>query len=291
MVFQETIRALEDFWAKYGCVIEQPYDGEVEAGTLHPATFLRALGPEPWSAAYVQPSRRPADSRYAENPYRLYRHHQFQVILKPSPDDVQDVYLASLRALGFDPRHHDIRFIEDDWESPALGASGVGWQVRLNGVGISQFTYFQALGGVELNPVSVELTYGLERICMAEQHVEHFGDLTWGANLTYGDIRRQSEIEWSDYTFEFADPDAIHRLFDLCEQQASSLLDSENVLPAYGFITKCAHAVNVLDARGSLTSITRRELLSRVHALFCRCATVYVQRREKLGFPLLAKTP
>lgn len=291
MTFQEIIRTLEDFWARQGCVIEQPYDVEVGAGTMHPATFLRALGPEPWQAAYVQPSRRPADSRYGENPYRLYRHFQYQVILKPSPDDVQEMYLDSLRALGFDPRHHDVRFIEDDWESPTLGASGVGWQVWLDGLEITQFTYFQIAGGLELSPVSVELTYGLERISMAVQRVHHYQDIHWNETLTYGQIYRQSEDAWGRYTFTFADPALARTQFDAYEREAHRLIDEENIIPAYDFTLRCSHTFNILDARGVISVTQRTEYIDRVRALARRCASGYVRQREALGFPLCDATP
>ncbi|HEY3378035.1 MAG TPA: glycine--tRNA ligase subunit alpha [Armatimonadota bacterium] len=287
MTFQETIRALEEYWARHGCVIEQPYDVEVGAGTMHPATFLRALGPEPWQAAYVQPSRRPADSRYGENPYRLYRHYQYQVILKPSPDNVQELYLDSLRALGFDPRHHDIRFMEDDWASPTLGASGVGWQVWLDGLEITQFTYFQIAGGMELSPVSVELSYGLERICMAVQRVSHYQDIHWNDTLTYGQVYRQSENAWGHYNFRLADTEFMRALFEGYEREAYRLLDADNIMPAYDFTLKCSHAFNVLDARGVVSVTQRTGYIDRVRAMAGRCAEGFVRQREALGFPLL----
>lgn len=288
MTFQETIRTLEDYWVRQGCLIEQPYDVEVGAGTMHPATFLRSLGPEPWNVAFVQPSRRPADSRYGENPYRLYRHYQYQVILKPSPDDVQELYLDSLRALGFDPRHHDIRFIEDDWESPTLGASGAGWQVMLDGLEVTQFTYFQIAGGIELNPVSAELTYGLERICLTSQHVSHYQDIRWNAAITYGEIHRQHEYDWGRYTFELADPVLMRSLFDSYEQNAHRLLDEEDISPAYDLTLKCSHTFNMLDARGAISVTQRTGYIDRVRALANRCAHGSLRQREALGFPLLA---
>ncbi len=286
MTFQELIRTLEEYWARQGCVIEQPYDVEVGAGTMHPATFLRALGPEPWAAAYVQPSRRPADSRFGENPYRLYRHYQYQVMLKPSPDDIQERYLDSLRALGFDPRHHDIRFMEDDWESPTLGASGVGWQVWLDGLEVTQFTYFQIAGGLELFPVSVELTYGLERIAMAVQKVAHYQDLRWNERVTYGDIHRQGEYEWGRYTFNLADPELSRTLFDAYEKEAYRLLESEDILPAYDLTLRCAHTFNTLAARGVVSVTQRTSYIDRVRTLARRCAQGYVKQREVLGYPL-----
>lgn len=288
MTFQETIRALEDYWAKHGCVIEQPYDVEVGAGTMHPATFLHALGPEPWRVAYVQPSRRPADSRYGENPYRLYRHFQYQVVLKPSPDNTQELYLDSLHALGFDPRHHDIRFMEDDWESPTLGASGAGWQVWLDGLEITQFTYFQIAGGLDLSPVSVELTYGLERICMAVQKVDHYQDLHWNETVTYGEIYRQSEYDWGRFTFELADPALLRTQFDACEHEAYRLLEQDDVTPAYDLTLKCSHTFNMLDARGVISVTQRTGYIERVRALAHRCAQAYLRQREALGYPLLS---
>lgn len=291
MTFQETIRTLEDYWARRGCVIEQPYDSEVGAGTMHPATFLRTLGPEPWSAAYVQPSRRPADSRYGENPYRLYRHYQYQVVLKPSPDTIQELYLDSLRALGFDPRHHDIRFVADDWETPTLGASGVGWQVWLDGLEITQFTYFQVAGGIALSPITVELTYGLERICMAAQHVDHYADISWNGHRTYGEIHRQSEYDWGRYTFELSDPALLQTLLEHYEREAHRLLDHEDVMPAYDLTLKCSHHVNMLEARGAVSPTQRLDYIDRVRALAHRCAEEYLRAREAMGFPLRAESP
>jgi len=288
MTFQETIRALEEYWAKRGCVIEQPYDVEVGAGTMHPATFLRSLGPEPWQVAYVQPSRRPADSRYGENPYRLYRHYQFQVVLKPAPANAQELYLDSLRALGFDPRHHDIRFMEDDWESPTLGASGAGWQVWLDGLEITQFTYFQITGGIDLAPVSVELTYGLERICLSMQKVTHYQDIHWNDRVTYGELFRQSEYEWGRFTFELADPVLLRTQFDAYESEAYRVLDQEDVAPAYDLTLKCSHTFNMLDARGAISVTQRTGYIERVRTLAHRCAQGYLRQREALGYPLLA---
>jgi glycyl-tRNA synthetase alpha chain len=289
MTFQETIRALEEFWAERGCVIEQPYDVEVGAGTMAPATFLRALGPEPWHTAYVQPARRPADSRYGENPYRLHRHYQYQVLLKPAPPDVQELYLASLRALGFDLRHHDVRFIEDDWEAPTLGAAGVGWQVWMDGLEITQFTYFQQAGGIELTPVPVEITYGLERICMAVQRVEHYQDIHWNAGVTYGELYRQSEQEWGRYNLNLADAALTRTLFDAYEREAARLLDLNTTAPAYDFTLKCSHLFNLLDARGAISVTQRTGYLERVRALARRCAQEHLRQREALGYPLLSK--
>lgn len=287
MTFQELIHTLDEYWARQGCLLEQPYDVEVGAGTMHPATLLRSLGPEPWQAAYVQPSRRPADSRYGDNPYRLARHYQYQVILKPSPDNGQELYLSSLRALGIDPRHHDIRFLEDDWESPTLGASGVGWQVWLDGLEITQFTYFQCTGGLELTTISLELTYGLERIAMAIQRVDSYRDIRWNDRVTYGEIHRQAEYEWGRYYLDLADPLLERAHFDTYEREAHRLLDEANILPAYDLTLKCSHTFNVLDARGALSVTQRTAYIERVRALARRCATGFIAQREALGYPLL----
>ena len=291
MTLQEIIFALQKYWAELGCAIEQPYDLEVGAGTMCPATFLRVLGPEPWRVAYVQPSRRPADGRYGDNPYRLHRHFQFQVILKPSPDDIRKLYLDSLQTLGFDPRAHDIRFMEDDWEAPTLGASGVGWQVWLDGLEITQFTYFQQAGGLELFPVSVELTYGLERIAMAIQKVNHYADLEWAPGLTYGELYRQAEREWSRYNFEQAPIQVLSTSFELWEQEAKRLLPDEGalVVPAYDLVLKCSHLFNLLDARGALSVRERANYIARVRALARAVAQAYLLQRQELGFPLLPK--
>jgi glycyl-tRNA synthetase alpha chain len=291
MTFQELTRTLEDYWARQGCLLEHSYDVEIGAGTLHPASFLRVLGPEPWRVAFVQPSRRPDDSRYGENPYRLYRHFQYQVVLKPSPDNIQELYLDSLRALGFDPRHHDIRFVADDWEFPSLEASGVGWQVWLDGLEITQFTYFQIAGGIELSPVPVELTYGLERIAMAAQHVDHYQQIQWTPTLTYGEIHRPREHAWGRYTFELADADLARTLFATYEREAHRLLDAEAVIPAYDLTLKCAHTLNVLAARGALSVTQHTDYTGRVRALARRCAQGYLQSREALGFPLHTAHP
>jgi glycyl-tRNA synthetase alpha chain len=307
VTFQQIIFALERFWSDRGCVIEQPYDVEVGAGTMCPATFLRVLGPEPWRVAYVQPSRRADDGRYGDNPYRFYRFYQYQVILKPSPDDVQAVYLDSLRALGFEPKEHDVRYMEDDWEAPTLGASGVGWQVWLDGLEITQFTYFQQAGGIELSPVAVELTYGMERIAMAIQGVRHFKDIRWGGDgVTYGDIYQMAEAEWSRYNYEAADIDVVRRTFDMCEAEAQRLLalsrprrgeeDEDGppavltrscIIPAYELVLKCSHSFNVLDARGALSVRERATYVGRVRNLARQTAAAYLAQREALGFPLL----
>ena len=279
MTFQQVIQALEAYWVRQGCVIEQPYDVEVGAGTMHPATFLRALGPDPWSAAYVQPSRRPADSRFGENPYRLYRHFQYQVMLKPAPAQVQEMYLESLQALGIDPRAHDIRFLEDDWESLALGASGVGWQVWLDGLEITQFTYLQVAGELPLSPVSVEITYGLERMCMVIQQVSHYQEILWSKAVSYGEMFRLAEDAWGRYNFTLADPERLRKQFDLYEQDALCLLDADDIYPAYDCTLKCAHTFNVLDARGASSVTQRTHYISRVRALAARCAQGYVRQQ------------
>jgi glycyl-tRNA synthetase alpha chain len=308
LTFQDIIFALEQFWAGRGCLIEQPYDVEVGAGTFCPATFLRVLGPEPWRVAYVQPSRRAQDGRYGDNPYRFYRFYQYQVVLKPSPDDVQPVYLESLKKLGFIPEEHDIRYMEDDWESPTLGASGVGWQVWLDGLEITQFTYFQQGGGIELSPVSVELAYGLERIAMAIQGVDHFKDIVWGGDgVTYGEIYQMAEAEWSRYNFEAADVDIIKQTFDMCEREAQRLLDLSRptgeeqegealpviarscIVPAYEMVLKCSHTFNLLDARGALSVRERATYIGRVRNLARQVARAYLAQREALGFPLLPR--
>ncbi len=306
MTLQQIIFALEHFWAGHGCLIEQPYDVEVGAGTMCPSTVLRVLGPEPWRVAYVQPSRRPDDGRYGDNPYRLYRHYQYQVMLTPSPDDVQPLYLDSLRDLDFDPKEHDIRFMEDDWEAPTLGAAGVGWQVWLDGLEITQFTYFQQAGGIELSPVSVELTYGLERIAMAIQGVDHFKDIVWGGDgITYGEMYQTAEAEWSRYNYQAADIDSVRQTFDMCERESERLVqlsrptpdDAESapppvlarscIIPAYEMLLKCSHAFNVLDARGALSVRERATYVGRVRNLARQVARAYLAQREALGHPLL----
>jgi len=290
MTFQDVVMALEGFWAAQGCVIEQPYDGEVGAGTMHPATFLRALGPEPWRVAFVQPSRRPADGRYGENPNRLFKHYQYQVVLKPSPDDIQDRYLHSLAEVGIRLREHDVRFLEDDWEAPTLGASGLGWQVFLDGNEITQFTYFQQMGGLEVKPVSVEITYGLERITMYIQRQSSVFDVEWAPGITYGELRRQDEAEQSAYGFDRADVEALRGGFGASEAEAMRLLDAGLVLPAYDHVLKCSHLFNLLDARGAITVAERTTLMARSRQLARRCAERYVAKREELGFPLLQAT-
>ena len=285
--FQDLILRLQTFWAEHGCMIEAPLDLEVGAGTMHPATFLRVLGPEPWNVGYVQPSRRPADGRYGDNPFRLGKHFQFQVVLKPSPLNVQDLYLDSLRALGLDLTRHDLRFEEDNWEAPTLGAWGVGWQILLDGMEITQFTYFQQAGGIDLAPISAEITYGLERITMFLSRRASVYDIEWGAGVGYGPVRKQDEKEFSQYYFETADIDLHWKLFDAYEGEARRCLDAKLVLPAYEWTLKCSHAFNTLDARGAVSATERVGVIKRVRALAVRCAQQYVASRETLGFPLL----
>lgn len=283
MTFQEVIFSLERYWARRGCVIEQAYDVEVGAGTMHPATFFRALGPEPWRVGYVQPTRRPGDGRYGENPNRLGKYYQFQVLLKPSPDDVQDLYLASLRDLGIDPLRHDIRFLEDNWEAPTLGASGLGWQVYLDGQEITQFTYFQQMGGIDVRPVSAEITYGPERITMFLQRTPNVYDMEWAPGVTYGEIRHQEEVELSRFSFEQAGVTILRQWFDDSEAEAGRLLAAGLILPAYEYTLKCSHLFNLLEARGAVGVGERTQLMGRCRALARRCAESYLQRREALG--------
>lgn len=285
--FQNIILSLERYWADYGCAIVQPYNSEVGAGTFNPATFLRCLGPEPWRAAYVEPSRRPKDGRYAENPIRLQQFLQYQVILKPAPDDVLDVYFKSLEALGIDPRRHDVRLVEDDWESPTLGAAGLGWEVWVDGMEITQFTYFQQAGGIELEVVSAEITYGLGRIATLLQGVDSVFDLVWAPGIRFGEIQRQYEVEFSRFNFEEADV-ALHRdLFDRYESEAGRLLDKGLLAPGYDHVLKCSHAFNVLDARGAISVTERTGYIARVRKLARKAALLYMRQREELGFPLL----
>ncbi len=289
--FQGLILALEHYWAQEGCVIEQPYDMEVGAGTFHPATFLRAIGPEPWNAAYVQASRRPTDGRYGDNPNRLQRYYQFQVTLKPSPPNIQDLYLNSLQALGFDPLEHDIRFVEDNWESPTLGAWGLGWEVWLNGMEISQFTYFQQIGGLDCRPVSGEITYGLERIAMYLQNVDSVFDLVWArapwGPVSYGQIYYQNEVEMSTYNFERADIEVLITEFNTYEDQSQKLIGAGLPLPAYEMVLKASHTFNLLDARRAISVTERQRYILRVRDLARAVAEAYLKRRETLGFPLL----
>ncbi len=287
MYFQDVILNLQRFWSRKGCVLVQPYDMEVGAGTFHPATLLRALGPEPWNVAYVQPSRRPTDGRYGDNPYRLQHYYQFQVLLKPSPLDVQKQFLESLKALGIDAMDHDIRFVEDDWESPTLGASGLGWEVWLDGMEISQFTYFQMAGSIEVDPVPVELTYGLERICMYLQEVDNVFDIKWNENITYRDVHHQQEVEQSAYNFETADVAMLHDCFNRFEAESRRNAGAVLVVPAYECCLKCSHLFNLLDARGAISVTQRTGYIARIRDLARLCAQAYITQREALGHPML----
>ncbi|RJQ14762.1 MAG: glycine--tRNA ligase subunit alpha [Nitrospiraceae bacterium] len=287
MYLQDLILKLHEFWANEGCVIHQPYDIEVGAGTFNPATFFRVLGPEPWKAAYVEPSRRPTDGRYGENPNRLQHYYQYQVIMKPSPPDTQELYLKSLSAISIDLLKHDIRFVEDDWESPTLGAWGLGWEVWLDGMEITQFTYFQQVGGIELKPVSVELTYGVERIAMYLQEVDNVYNLKWNKDITYGDVHHESEVEFSKYNFDESDASLHFLLFEKFEKESLSLLKKGLVLPAYDFCLKCSHSFNMLDARGAISVTERTAYIARVRNLARKCAEGYLKLREEMGFPLL----
>ncbi len=289
MHFQDIILNLQNYWSSRGCALHQPYDIEVGAGTFNPCTFFRVLGPEPYSAAYVEPSRRPTDGRYGENPNRLQHYYQFQVILKPSPEDVQNLYLDSLTSLGVDPLQHDIRFVEDDWESPTLGAWGLGWEVWLNGMEITQFTYFQQVGGIDLKPITVELTYGLERIAMYLQDVDNVYDLKWNENILYGDVHLETEKQFSRYNFEASGKERLFQWFDMYEAEAKDLLGQELVLPAYDYTLKCSHTFNQLDARGAISVTERTGFIGRVRNLARLCAESYVQQREAMEFPLLKK--
>ena len=289
MNFQEVILSLQKFWADKGCVLSQPLDLEVGAGTFHPTTLLKSLGPEPWNVAYVQPCRRPTDGRYGDNPMRLQHYYQFQVIMKPSPSNIQDLYLESLKILGIDPLEHDIRFVEDDWESPTLGASGLGWEVWLDGMEVTQFTYFQMAGSVELKPVSVEITYGLERISMYLQEVDNVFDLKWNDKITYGDIFHQQEVEQSTYNFELADVDMLLDLFTKYETEAKRLIEEKLVLPPYECCVKCSHLFNLLDARGAISVTERTGYIGRIRALARMCSSAYLEQREALGFPMMNK--
>lgn len=281
MYFQEVIATLNRFWGEKGCVILQPYDIEVGAGTFHPATFLRALGPEPFACAYVQPCRRPTDGRYGENPNRLQHYYQYQVIIKPSPDNIQDLYLESLQALGINPKEHDIRFVEDDWESPTLGAWGLGWEVWLDGMEITQFTYFQQIGGFDCSPVTVEITYGLERITMYLQEVENIFDIKWNSKYTYKDIHHRGEVEYSIYNFDEADVNLLKELFDKYEAEGNRLLSLGLALPGYDFVIKCSHTFNLLDARGVLSPIERANYIGRVRGLAKKAAETWLNKGER----------
>ena len=289
--FQQVILRLQNFWAERGCVLLQPYDIEVGAGTFHTATFLRAIGPEPWNAAYVQPSRRPKDGRYGENPNRLQHYYQYQVVLKPSPIDIQDLYLDSLRALGLDLSRHDIRFVEDDWESPTLGAWGLGWEVWLDGMEVTQFTYFQEVGSIPCKPVLGEITYGLERLAMYLQGVENVYDLVWAEGpagvVTYGDVYHQNEVEQSTYNFEHSNVEWLFRLFGEFEGEAKRLMAEKLALPAFEMVMKCSHTFNLLDARGAISVTERAAYIGRVRALAREVAQSYFDAREALGFPMV----
>ena len=288
LTFQQIILKLNQYWDRHGCVLLQPYDMEMGAGTFHTATFLRAIGPEPWNAAYVQPSRRPKDGRYGENPNRLQHYYQYQVVMKPSPGKFQDIYLDSLQdALGIDPRKNDIRFVEDDWESPTLGASGLGWEVWLNGMEITQFTYFQQVGGLDCKPVLGELTYGLERLALYLQGKDSVFDLVWVDGVTYGDVYHQNEVEQSRYNFELADTAMLSQHFGQFESEAKRLMAAQCVLPAYEMVLKCSHAFNLLDARGAISVTERAAYIGRVRNLARAVAQGYYESREKLGFPML----
>ena len=287
MYFQDVILSLQRYWAKKGCLLVQPYDIEVGAGTFHPNTLLRALGPEPWNVAYVQPSRRPTDGRYGNNPNRLQHYYQFQVILKPSPLDVQKLYLQSLKVLGIDPLAHDIRFVEDDWESPTLGASGLGWEVWLDGMEITQFTYFQLAGSIELSPIPVEITYGLERITMYLQGVDNVYDLMWNNSIKYGDVHHQQEVEQSTYNFEQADVGMLQEFFNNYEAESKRSAEADLVLPAYEYCLKCSHTFNLLDARGAISVTERTGYIARIRSLARICSEKHLAQREQMGFPLL----
>jgi len=289
MTFQDFINCLQTYWADQGCVLVQPLDMEVGAGTFHPATFLRSIGPEPWSSAYVQPSRRPTDGRYGDNPNRLQHYYQYQVVMKPAPDNFQELYLGSLKAIGIDPAVHDIRFVEDNWESPTLGAWGLGWEVWLNGMEVTQFTYFQQAGGLECRPVMGEITYGLERLAMYLQNVDSVFDLVWtatgGRKVTYGEVFHQNEVEQSTYNFEYADTKSLFAWFDTCEKVAGKLVEADLPLPAYEQVLKASHTFNLLDARRAISVTERQRFILRVRNLARMVAESYYAQREKLGFP------
>ena len=288
MYFQNLILTLQNFWDSRGCIVQQPMDLECGAGTFNPATFLRVIGPEPWNVAYVEPSRRPTDGRYGENPNRLQHYFQFQVILKPSPDNVLEAYLESLQALGIDPAKHDIRFVEDDWESPTLGAWGLGWEVWLNGMEVTQFTYFQQVGGIDLAPVSAEITYGLERLCMYLQEKESVYDLAWNENVTYGQLYHQNEVEQSRFNFEESDPEMLLRHFNDFEKQALGLVDKGLLWPAYDYTMKSSHTFNLLDARGAISITERTGYIARVRNIASSVARLYAEQRKEMGYPMLS---
>lgn len=291
MNFQSVITTLHQFWGDRGCLIAQPYDTEKGAGTMNPHTFLRAIGPEPWSVAYVEPCRRPTDGRYGENPNRYQHYYQYQVLIKPSPDNIQEIYLDSLKALGIHPEDHDIRFVEDNWESPTLGAWGVGWEVWLDGMEITQFTYFQQCGGIDCRPVSIEITYGLERLVMYLQNVDAFTKICWNDRISYGDVHLQGEVEQCTYNFEASNPDLLFTLFALYEQEAEQLSKQGLVLPTLDYVLKCSHTFNLLDARGVISVTERTRYIGRIRNLARQVAHLYLQQRETLGFPLKELRP
>ncbi|GHS87860.1 glycine--tRNA ligase alpha subunit [Synergistales bacterium] len=289
MNFQDIYFRLERFWADQGCVVQQPYDIEVGAGTMNPATSLRVLGPEPWRVAYVQPSRRPSDGRYGENPNRLQHYYQYQVIIKPAPSNILDLYIQSLAALGINPQEHDIRFVEDDWENPTIGAWGLGWEVWLDGMEVTQFTYFQQVGGVDMTLVPAEITYGLERIAMYVQKTESVYNLAWSGKVTYGDVYFNNEVEYSHYNFELADVPMLFQLFNLYEAEARRVLEKGFVQPAYDYVLKCSHSFNLLDARNAISVTERTGYIGRIRALASQCCAGYVAMREKMNHPLMDK--
>lgn len=287
MFIQDIIFNLERYWGRQGCVILTPYDTEVGAGTMNPATFLRVLGPEYWKTAYVEPSRRPADGRYGDNPNRVQQHYQFQVIIKPSPENIQEIYLKSLEKIGIYRKEHDIRFMEGDWEAPTLGAWGLGWEVVLDGLEITQFTYFQQAGGIDLSPIPVEITYGIERLAMVVQKKDNIYELFWNKEITYGEIQRQNEVQQSKYNFAEADISMLFTLFDMFEKEAQHLILRKLAIPAYDYTLKCSHVFNLLDARGAISVTERTGYIGRVRELAKQCAQFYIQLREELGFPLM----
>lgn len=287
MNFQDMILTLQNYWSKQGCIMMQPYDVEKGAGTMNPNTFLRSLGPEPWKVCYVEPSRRPADGRYGENPNRLYQHHQFQVILKPSPDNIQELYLGSLKAIGIDPNEHDIRFVEDNWESTTVGAWGLGWEVWLDGMEITQFTYFQQVGGIECELETGEITYGLERLAMYIQDVDSVYDLQWNDKITYGDVFKKQEYENTMYAFEECDSEMLFNLFDIYEKEAMRIIEKGLVIPAYDYVLKCSHTFNTLDANGAIGVSQRASFIGRVRDMAKAVSQLYVEQRKEMGYPLI----
>ncbi len=287
ITFQSIISELNKFWSERGCLIAQPYDTEKGAGTMSPHTFLRAIGPEPWAVAYIEPCRRPTDGRYGENPNRFQHYFQYQVLIKPNPENIQEIYLDSLRALGINPQDHDIRFVEDNWESPTLGAWGVGWEVWLDGMEITQFTYFQQCGGIDCRPVSIEITYGLERLAMYLQEVDAINKIQWNEKIKYGEIYLQNEIEQCTYNFEVSDPELLLNLFTIYEQEAKQLIKKELVAPALDYVLKCSHSFNLLDARGVIAVTERTRYIGRIRGLAREVAHLYLEQRESLGFPLI----